>query len=166
MSPQSELPDIAQAGVHLPALELELRNHIPMTRAMKLTVSRFDERGLSLSAPLAPNVNPKHTAFAGSLYSLATLSGWGMVWLLTRTLQLDCDIVIQEGAVSYLKPITRDFNAVCPLPEVVEWIRFKTMLVRKGKARIALPASIQQGPDLALRFRGIYVAQAASRPMR
>ncbi len=166
MSPQSILPDIIQAGAYLPALELEFRDHIPMAGAMKVAVTRFDESGLSLNAPLAPNVNPKHTAFAGSLYSLVTLAGWGMVWLLTRTLHIDCDIVIQEGTVSYLKPVTKDFNALCPLPEAVEWASFKTMLVRKGKARIALPASIQEGPNLALRFRGIYVAQTASRPMR
>ncbi len=166
MPPQSELPDIAHACIYLPALALELRDHIPMAGAMKVTVTSFDESGLSLSAPLAPNVNPKRTAFAGSLYSVATLAGWGMVWLLTRALQLDCDIVIQEGTVSYLKPVTKDFNAVCALPDAAEWVRFNTMLRRKGKARIGLSASICEGPNLALRFRGIYAAQAASRSVR
>jgi len=162
------MPSPAASARHLPsgnelrALETELREHFPVAAAMDVRVAGVDESGLVLGAPLARNVNPKGTAFAGSLYALATLAGWGVVRLLTRASHLDCDIVIQESAVSYLKPVETDFEAICAPPDTQAWSRFATTLERKGKARIALDVSIHQDRDLALRFRGVYVALSSS----
>lgn len=141
------------------ALEAELRKRIPLAAAMDVRVRGFDRRGLALGAPLEPNLNPKGTAFAGSLYSLAVLAGWSMVRLLTQAMQLECDIVIQESTVSYLKPVETALEAFCPLPEIHDWERFATMLQRRGRARITLDASIYLNREAGLRFRGAYVAQ-------
>ncbi len=34
--------------------------------------------------PESGNQNPHHTIFAGSQFSLATLTGWGLIWLLMQ----------------------------------------------------------------------------------
>ena len=57
------------------------RTEIPITDAMDLGPVRFDDHGLTVRADLAPNVNVHGTAFAGSLYAIAALSGWGLVHL-------------------------------------------------------------------------------------
>ena len=48
---------------------------------MGIRVAAYDGTSLKLTAPLAPNINHKSTAFGGSLYSLAVLCGWGIVHL-------------------------------------------------------------------------------------
>ncbi|XPE67852.1 YiiD C-terminal domain-containing protein [Shigella boydii] len=42
--------------------------------------------------------NPHHTLFAGSLFSLATLTGWGLIWLMLRERHLGGTII---WAVAY-----------------------------------------------------------------
>ncbi len=46
-----------------------------------------DDEPVVLRAPLAPNANHKGTAFGGSLYSLAVLTGWAWAHALSRDAQ-------------------------------------------------------------------------------
>ncbi|MBS1246876.1 MAG: thioesterase domain protein, partial [Proteobacteria bacterium] len=100
----------------LKELERTLHAEIPLTRAMGVRVVRADQYGLVLGAALAPNLNHKKTAFGGSLNSLATLACWGLIQLLLRDRGWAITVVIQESSVQFLKPVMRDFEAVCPLP--------------------------------------------------
>ena len=76
-----------------------LDEHIPLTRAIQLRVASLDDSGLRLEAPLAPNVNDKGTAFGGSLASLLTLAGWGLLWTRCQQSGWNCDIVIHRGEI-------------------------------------------------------------------
>ena len=53
-----------------------LYQHIPLAVAMQVNIDDYDGQHLVISAPLAVNNNDKGTAFAGSISSLATVSGW------------------------------------------------------------------------------------------
>ena len=66
---------------------------------------------LALSAPLAPNINDKGCAFGGSLVSLMTLAGWGLIVLKLGALDRDCDVYVQDSSVRYLAPVWSDFIA-------------------------------------------------------
>lgn len=147
--------DIDRAA--LDALEATLHRDIPLTRAMGVTVAGFDATGLTLRAPLAPNLNHKHTAFGGSLATLATLAGWGLLQLLLRE-HPPVTVVIQESTVSYLHPVTTDFEARCALPPPDALHRFRRMLDRRGVARIGLDVTIPSGNEIAVRFHGQFVA--------
>ena len=68
--------DHAELAAQLQAYILE---HIPLARAMALRVARHDGAELELTAPLAANINDKGFAFGGSMASLMTLAGWGLV---------------------------------------------------------------------------------------
>lgn len=138
-------------------LEQTLLREIPLTRAMGVTVARLDAHGLALRAPLAPNLNHKHTAFGGSLATLATLAGWGLLQFLLRN-QAPVTVVIQESSVQFLKPVTQDFETICPMPAAPVIEKFLHTLERKGRARLALDATIHTGDELALRFHGRFVA--------
>ena len=142
-------------------LEAVLHHEIPLSRQMGLMVDRYDGMRLALRAPLAPNVNHKATAFAGSLTAVATLTGWGATWLLLRERGMGGVIVIQESTTRYLLPVAGDFTATCdlPSPRVVE--RFLAGLQRRGKARLPLHVEIRDGAGrVAVAFSGQYVAFA------
>ncbi|MBF0288306.1 MAG: thioesterase domain-containing protein [SAR324 cluster bacterium] len=140
--------------------ELEERFHrdIPLTWHMGLSVETYDEQGLTLRAPLDKNINHKQTAFGGSLNCLVTLAGWGMVYILLKEMEIDAHIIIQESKISYLKPVTDDFQAICPKPDDAMLQKFQKMLQKKGLGRIPLHCVIYEEETLAVEFRGSYVA--------
>ncbi len=144
-------------------LERTLHAEIPLTRAMAVRVLRADQNGLALGAALAPNLNHKQTAFGGSLNSLATLASWGLIQLLVRGHGQMITVVIQESSVQFLKPVTRDFEALCSLPPASVIEKFLHTLERKGRARLALDATIHAEGDIALRFHGQFVAYDRAR---
>jgi len=140
------------------ALELYLHRHIPLSKAMGVAVVGCDEEGITLSAPLGPNLNHRGTAFGGSVSSLAVLSAWTLLHVRLGAAGLPSRIVIQRNEFTYLKPIDGEFTALCRLPVPAVWNRFLTTLRRRGKARIALAAEVRYGTVEAGRFEGDYVA--------
>ncbi|HEU5347176.1 MAG TPA: thioesterase domain-containing protein [Ktedonobacterales bacterium] len=140
-------------------LEEVLHHEIPLSQQMGLTVHRYDGVCLSLRAPLAPNVNHKATAFAGSLTAVATLTGWGATWLMLREQGLRGTVVIQESNTRYLLPVGNDFIATCQMPTPLTIERFLAGLRRRGKARLPLAVKILDDDGrVAVAFTGKYVA--------
>src|SRR3569833_1080547 len=137
-----------------------LQDEIPLTRAIGISPAWEDE-GLELWAPLAPNVNHKDTAFAGSLASMATLAGWSFLWLLLRQEGLVGKIVIQDCSVRYLRPVTREIRARCAAPDPSALQSFLATFRKRGRARIELRAEIREGDQLAVELVGRYVAHQA-----
>ena len=141
-------------------LESVLHHDIPLTRDMGLKVLDWHDQQLRLYLPLEANVNHKSTMFGGSLYCGAVLVGWG--WLHLRLKEegiTDGHIVIQEGQISYLLPVTSDANAICQAPDPVIWKKFLTTFQRYGRARLTLNTRVvNEGRDEdAVRFVGQYV---------
>ncbi len=146
-------------------LQEALHHEIPLSRAIGLVVRDYDGERLSLHAPLAPNVNHKATAFAGSLTAVATLAGWGLTWLLLREHDLRGVIVIHESACRYQLPVASDFSATCQAPSAQATERFLAALRRRSKARLALTVEILDGAgQVAMSFTGSYVAFIAQPP--
>ena len=133
-----------------------LHSKIPITRAMGLKVEAYDGQRLVLSAPLAANVNHLGTAFGGSLNALAVLSGYGLLWL--ELLEAECHIVIRESSISYDRPVRGELRAICVRPQAAALAEFKRTFHAKGKARIALTATIEDEGLTCVRFRGVFVA--------
>jgi thioesterase domain-containing protein len=143
----------------LGALQATLEAEIPITGAIGLQVAGFEAGALMLVAPLAPNINHKDTAFAGSLNAVLTLAGWSMLWLIARREGIPAKVVIQDSAIRYLRPVAHDFAAECSLPARAELDRFLLTLLRKGRARMELAAEIRAAGELAVAFSGRYVVQ-------
>ena len=102
--------------------------------------------------------NHKATAFAGSLNSVVTLAGWGMIWLLLKELNIAGTMVIQDSASHYRRPVTRYFTAICHRPGAEHVYQFANMLREKGRARLVLQANIHEQDILVMSFQGRYVA--------
>ena len=84
-----ERPGVTGSPDLLRELRAKLRRDMPITKALGLRVVGREGAGLVLSSPLAPNINHKGTAFAGSLNATATLAGWGTIWLVLRERGMD-----------------------------------------------------------------------------
>ncbi|WP_404948406.1 thioesterase domain-containing protein [Shewanella sp. SR44-3] len=79
---------------------------IPVSQFMQITPNDFNGTRFTAIAPLAPNINLHHTMFAGSIYTLMTLTGWGMVWLQQKRQGITADIVLADGKIKYHAPVT------------------------------------------------------------
>jgi thioesterase domain-containing protein len=139
------------------------RREIPITRSMGFSVASWDGKILDVSARVSKNMNHKQNAFGGSIYALATVAGWGMARLLAEEAGMHCHVVIQEGSLSYLRPLAKDFRARCHRPDAKAIEKFLAALKRKGKARLAVACEIsevaaQKGATAAGRFEGVFVA--------
>ncbi len=139
------------------ALQCTLTQDIPITHHMGITIERYNAQGLILKAPLIGNTNPKGTAFAGSINALVTLTGWGLIWLFLKELNIAGDVVIQNSWINYIHPVTDDFAAFCHRPGQDEIEKFEQGLRKKGKARMELSVEIRQGDEIAVEFKGRYV---------
>jgi len=129
---------------------------IPLTRAMGVKVEAYDREKLILTAPLEENHNHLATAFGGSLGALATLAGYGLLWLELE--DRDCHIVIRSSSISYERPVHGMLRAICRHPDEKELANFKDTFLKKGKARIRLHVTIEENDQVCVIFEGIFVA--------
>ncbi len=134
-----------------------LHQAIPLTEAMQIDEIEYSGGLLRLGAPLEPNLNDKGTGFAGSIASIATLSGWCLLTLWLRDRGIDADVMIAKSEQRYLAPVTDRLEAIASLPDddVVEqfWQRFQE------KQRARLPISVAIGNEKVLfELQGDYAA--------
>jgi thioesterase domain-containing protein len=139
-------------------LQQYLHEHIPITRAMQVTVLEATPDAALLAAPLAPNINHRETVFGGSAAALATLAAWTLLHARLTAAGLPSRLVIQRNTMDYDAPIPTDFTATAALKEPAHWPRFITMLQRKGRARIAVVANLHCRGEPVGRFDGDFVA--------
>ena len=138
-------------------LEALLNEEIPLTNAIGIKVLAEQQGMLSLSAPLSNNINHKATAFGGSLYCVAVLTGWGLVHQLLKRHQSSGHIVIQQSHCDYLLPVDGEIISHCRFDSEAQHQRFIRTYQRRGKARIKLTVEIQHHNHIAMRFTGHYV---------
>jgi thioesterase domain-containing protein len=125
-----------------------IRDSIPLAHSMDLRLHSHDEEHLAVLAPLPPNINDKGCAFGGSLVSLMTLSGWGLVELELRRRGFDCDVFVAESNVHYLAPVWEDFLSEARLAHGASWDAFFHTLRTRGRARIEVACRVPgEQPD-------------------
>jgi thioesterase domain-containing protein len=142
------------------AVNAYLARHVPITRAMGIRMRSFDEGGVTMTAPLAPNINDKGIAFGGSLVSILALSGWALTDLLLREQGIDADVLIAAASAEYLAPVPGRIVARCPRPAPAELEAFLAAYRLRRKARLRLAAAIETKAGAAVRFHATYVARA------
>ena len=148
-------------SVMVPALELFLHEMIPLAKAMGVGVEVSDARALVLRAPKEQNKNSLNTAFGGSLVSLATLAGYGVVWELMKNERgadkAEWRIVVKESRAAYRRPVIGDLRAICERPAQAAIAEFKDALSRYGKAKLKLKASIVEDGNVAVDVTAAFV---------
>lgn len=140
------------------ALQTIWHKTIPLSKAMNLQISYFDSAKLVTRCDGDFNQNLHHTMFAGSIYTLATLTGWGWVYLALKAQQqtqanLDGDIVLAEANIRYHSPI----KGLAYGQVVQEDVSGQFDNLAQGKkVRINLIAHLYCGDNIAATFKGSY----------
>ena len=137
-------------------LQRRLDGEFPLARHIGIEVHSAGDERLVLCAPFEPNANHNGTAFGGSQFSIAVLTGWAWATRYLAARQVTADAVIQESTIRYLAPARGPLRAVlqAPLPEVVEKLR--RMLRRAGRGRIRLNVDVHDGAQLVTQFHGVF----------
>ncbi|TAN04953.1 MAG: thioesterase [Rhodanobacteraceae bacterium] len=136
---QTDPMDKADAAATLAA---EILEHIPLTRAMQIAISRYTGDELEMTAPLAPNINDKGCAFGGSMTALLTLAGWGLIELGMRAAGLECDIYVGDTQVRYNAPVWGALRGVARFAEAGALAPLVASVRTRGKGHVDVACEI------------------------
>lgn len=120
-------------------LQKLLHETIPLAKAMAIEVTEASATRIKIKAPFEHNKNIHNTAFAGSIYTTATLSGWSLLTNFLDENTLKGSVVLASANIQYRKPIYGDIIATCTLNE--EQQKKITKNLKRSKT-IKLPLSL------------------------
>lgn len=133
------------------------QQQIPISDSMGIRIYQYTGRTFETRANLARNINVHETMFAGSIYALATLTGWGMVQLQLQEKSLDGAVVLAEGSINYLKPLISEPRAVAHLDDM----HGNMLVLLKGKnAHLNVDVTVYDGDQAVAYFNGRFVVKA------
>ena len=127
---------------------------IPMSKAMQIDIASYDTEQLTTRCDLAFNKNLHNTMFAGSISTLATLTGWGWIHLALAKQNMTGDIVLADGQIKYHAPIPSFAHAKVEGSQVESRL---SSLNKGRKGRVKLTCEVYSGDVRAAQFVGIYV---------
>ena len=135
-----------------------------MSKAMQVSVVEAGTASVVLNAPLVPNINHRETVFGGSSSAVAILAAWSLLYLRLKVAGLSSRLVIQRNTMTYERPISGTFTARSTIATEAAWESFTRMLLRKGRARIAVSCVIEYAGQSVGHFEGEFVALGAENP--
>ena len=148
-TPYSEL----QARIE--RLEQTWHQTIPMSKAMNIGVCSYDKFSLYTSCDIDFNKNLHNTMFAGSIYTLATLTGWAWVYFKLQEAEIVGDIVLADGHIKYTAPIPSRAVAQVDIEDTEENL---SAFEAGNKVRFNIKVAVKSGDRVCALFTGKYVA--------
>lgn len=142
----------------LKATEAYFHREIPITAAMGIRVESYDASRLVLAAPLDFNHNHLGTAFGGSIAAVATLAGYGFLWLELADSKIH--LVVRDSHITYRRPVRREIRAICHRPPAEEMEHFRALLQRQQRSRVRLRVTVEEDGEVAAELEGTFVALA------
>ncbi|MRX28180.1 YiiD C-terminal domain-containing protein [Kangiella sp. HZ709] len=125
-------------------LEQLLHKEIPISQAMGIEVDHLDKNTISVRAPFEKNKNIHNTAFAGSIYTTATLAGWSLLTHYLQANNIDGAVVLAKANIKYLRPINQDIIAYCDLSNSETLTDLKGHIEIKKRAKIELNITVKE----------------------
>ena len=134
-----------------------IHTQIPVVKDMGIELSGFNGTEIKLKAPLDKNINHRFSAFGGSIYSVAVLAVYGLVFLNLRKRNLNPHIVVHKSNVVYKAPILQDFEAVCKIEKDKEFDDFIQYYIENKKSRIELSSNVIIDGQIAFTLNAKFV---------
>jgi thioesterase domain-containing protein len=91
-------------------LQRRIREFIPLSEAMQFSIEELSPQAIRVVAPLEPNINIHGTGFAGSIYSLAILTGWALCAHILEQAAVDAELVVAKAQIRYRAPVTGELR--------------------------------------------------------
>lgn len=158
IKPVETLDDILHRPDWCGQLQQAWYEHIPLSEKMGVRISQYTGQKFITTMPEVGNQNPHQTLFAGSMFSLATLTGWGLIWLLLRERQLGGTIILADAHIRYSNPVTGRPSAVADLGSLSGNL---DRLARGRKARVQLDVELFGNENKGALFQGVYIVLPA-----
>jgi thioesterase domain-containing protein len=131
-------------------------NSILPAKAMR--IGRESDKPGNLRLPLAPSINDKGTAFAGSIFSLAVLSGYEIAMERLGQLDLSGNLFLLSLHITYHQTGLSDLIAESRIID-----NLKPTKKANWKMRIEVEVADAQSQSLCATFEGLYVLQVEDR---
>jgi thioesterase domain-containing protein len=140
-----------------------LWSEIPICEHMQIRALPFSRERFVLLAPLAPNRNVHGTAFAGSLYTVMSMAGWGLIRVeldrqLGHATGKRADLWLTKASIRYADPVTDGFAAVAETDQR-SLDQFWQKLLRKGRGKMRLNTIIGDPKSPLVTVQGEYAAK-------
>ncbi|PKM21623.1 MAG: hypothetical protein CVV10_08415 [Gammaproteobacteria bacterium HGW-Gammaproteobacteria-14] len=143
----------------LQQLVVRVNQHIPLTRHLQFRLECFENDQLTLTAPLAANINDKGTMFAGSQAALMALAGWCLTTLQAEQILPQDDVLAMQNSLRYQRPVTGDVRIVVT-SQNDSLDRFRQKLTRGERAVLHIEArALNEDGGVASRYQGEYLAR-------
>ncbi len=158
IKPIASLDDILHRPDWCGQLQQAWYQHIPLSEKMGVRIQQYTGQKFITTMPETGNQNLHHTLFAGSLFSLATLTGWGLIWLMLRERHLGGTIILVDAHIRYSSPITGKPLASADLGSLSGDL---DRLARGRKARVTLQVNLYGDDIRGAVFEGVYMVLPA-----
>lgn len=139
-------------------LTRKIRDAIPLSEAMQFSIERLELDRIRVTAPLSPNINIHGTGFAGSIYSLAVLTGWALCTHIIDELGLDAELVVARAEIAYRAPVEGDLDCRSST-DAAQREAFLQSFRERGKARLVLDVAVGELPQASLHATFVAVAR-------
>jgi len=130
-------------------LERKIRGAIPLSESMQFHIESLDLDAIEVSAPLAPNINIHGSGFAGSIYSVAVLTGWALCTHILEERGIDADLVVAGAEIRYRAPVTGDLHCHTGIDAKAREA-FLRDIHESGKGLLPLKVELGERPDAVL----------------
>jgi len=129
---------------------------IPLSKFMAIEVAAYHQDFLITFCGVPQNKNLHNTMFAGSISTLATLTGWGWCYFSMKAGKANGDIVLADGRTKYFKPVSGFAHGVVKIGKQEEMTDFSEL--NEGKrVRLMVNVDIMCGDIVSASFTGKYV---------
>lgn len=130
-------------------LEQKIHETIPLSRTLGYHIESLTGDSIQVVAPLEPNINIHNAAFAGSLYSVAALTAWGLVTHIVNEAGIEAAVVIGKAEILYQRPITEAIYCRSTVtPDISS--EFLSTLAGAGRAKLLLTVAIGNQSEASL----------------
>ena len=143
------------------AIELtgKIRDAIPLSATMQFSIEHLQAGEIRVTAPLSPNINIHGTGFAGSLYSVAVLTGWALCTHIIDEAGIDADLVVARAEISYRAPVNGDIECRCSA-SVEQRELFLQTIHQRGKGKLSLDIAVGDLPQARLQATFVAIARS------
>ena len=138
-------------------LTRKIHDAIPLSDSMQFSIDHLDLDSIRVSAPLSPNINIHGTGFAGSLYSIAVLTGWALCTHIIDESGIDAELVVARAEIAYRAPVESDIECRCQA-SVEQRDEFLQFIRERGKGRLVLDIAIGELPQASLHATFVAIA--------
>ena len=144
---------------YLEQVQTKLQEEVPLIRHIGLQLVSWDGHSVTAQAPLAPNLNTHGTAFGGSLYCVAAMTGWSLVHLSLLAAGYQPSVWVVKGEVAYKTPVRGSIQASATIAEA-DRQHLLDRYQAKGRTKVDIEVVVMEGEQVAMTMAAQFAAMA------